>query len=199
MNIEWENYFYYAEDSPTFLKWKIDIRTGKDMNRVLVHKGDNAGCIFKKNKHSYWRVQLDEKSILVHRIVYYLHNKDIDDRMFIDHLDGNGLNNNIDNLRLVSCTINARNTKKRKDNTSGITGVSLKTEVENSGKINTYWVAQWKDLFGNIKSKCFSNNKYGYDEAFRLACEWRQKMLLELNAQGAGYTERHGKDLERDM
>lgn len=193
MSVKWENYFYYDESSPSFLKWNVEIRTGRNMKRVLISKGDNAGCIFKTPCTNYWRVQLNKKNILVHRIIYCLHNKSIDDKMFVDHLDGNGLNNNIDNLRLADNNINARNTTRRRDNTSGVVGVSLKTEIENTGKINTYWIAQCNDLLGSSRSKCFSTNKYGYDKAFQLACEWRQKMILELNAQGAGYTERHGK------
>ena len=35
--------------------------------------------------------------------------------------------------------------------------------------------------------------KYGKEEAFRLAVEWRAARIKELNNQGAGYTERHGK------
>jgi hypothetical protein len=38
----------------------------------------------------------------------------------------------------------------------------------------------------------FSISKLGNDEAFRQACEYRAKMIAELNEQGANYTERHG-------
>lgn len=39
----------------------------------------------------------------------------------------------------------------------------------------------------------FSCNKYGHEQAFQLACQWREQKIAELNAQGAGYSERHGK------
>jgi hypothetical protein len=42
------------------------------------------------------------------------------------------------------------------------------------------------------KSKAFSCLKYGDEEALRLALEWRDKTIKEINEQGAGYTERHG-------
>lgn len=192
MKDEWKSYFYYDENSKSFLKWKVDIFTGKDNNRLLVSKGSDAGCLHKKGDKGYWRVQLNGKNILVHRIVYYIHNDCVDDSMFIDHIDGNGLNNSIENLRLIHPTLNARNVIRLNTNKSGVTGVSLKTCIENNGKPYTYWVAQWRDLNNKVKSKCYSTNKYGYDEAFRLACEYREKMILDLNAQGAGYTERHG-------
>lgn len=38
----------------------------------------------------------------------------------------------------------------------------------------------------------FSTHKFGNDEAFRLACEYRIEMVAELNRQGAGYTKTHG-------
>jgi len=44
--------------------------------------------------------------------------------MHIDHIDGDGLNNRPENLRLVSNRLNSMNRKKRKDNTSGYTGVT---------------------------------------------------------------------------
>jgi len=41
----------------------------------------------------------------------------------IDHIDQNGLNNQIENLRSVTSEDNARNAKQREDNKSGYTGV----------------------------------------------------------------------------
>jgi hypothetical protein len=42
----------------------------------------------------------------------------------LDHRDGNTLNNLIDNLRPASRSENNRNTKRYKNNTSGVKGVS---------------------------------------------------------------------------
>ena len=114
MSIEWSDYFYYDRDSPSFLKWKIDVYTGKNMNRLLVAKGDNAGCTFETNGGIYWRVGLNGKSILVHRVIYYLLNGSIDPKLDIDHIDGDGLNNDIANLRVVRHDTNSRNKCKLK-------------------------------------------------------------------------------------
>lgn len=110
---------------------------------------------------------------------------DIPDTMVIDHLDGNPLNNNISNLRLVTVAINQRNQKLFKNNKSGKTGVYLR--IKNG---NECWVATWVSERGKTKQKCFSVKKY--PDAHILACEYRDKMILELNKEGYEYAERHG-------
>jgi hypothetical protein len=81
----------------------------------------------------------------------------------------------------------ARNQRMQTNNTSGFTGVNLHTKDNN-------WMASWRNhKSGKSHSKSFSINKYGNDEAFRLACEYRQKMIEEMNNLGAGYSENHGE------
>ena len=106
----------------------------------------------------------------------------------VDHIDQDKLNNRENNLRWVSHEINSRNNSMREDNTSGVTGVNY----FNDGRGRYYWRALWVDLTGKSRYKYFSINKYGNDEAFRLACEYRQKMVEEMNKQGAGYSDNHG-------
>lgn len=55
----------------------------------------------------------------------------------VDHIDGNGLNNTRDNLRIVDRTKNQMNIKLRTDNKSGYKGVSLR-------KANQKWIATIK-------------------------------------------------------
>lgn len=91
------------------------------------------------------------------------------------------------NCRWVGADLQARNKRISPRNTSGVTGVSF---CSRKGKEN--WGATWRDIDDNPRVKRFSIRKYGYDEAFRLACEYRAKMIEELNKQGAGYTPTHG-------
>jgi len=88
------------------------------------------------------------------------------------------------NLRWLEMSKQPRNQKKRNTNTSGVTGVVFY-------KKNGSWVAEWLSS-GSHRSKSFNIKIHGTEEAFRLACEYRAKMIAELNEQGAGYTETHG-------
>ena len=72
----------------------------------------------------------------------------------------------------------------RKDNTSGITGVSH-CAVKNA------YIARWMDN-GKFKSRSFSVNIYG-DAALGLAILAREEALQKLIEKGIGYTEYHGK------
>lgn len=58
---------------------------------------------------------------LAHRIIYYAHHKSLPE--VIDHIDGNGLNNAICNLRACTHSENLRNHKLSKANKTGVSGV----------------------------------------------------------------------------
>lgn len=60
--------------------------------------------------------------------------------VFVDHIDGNGLNNRRANLRLVNAVQNARNQALRANNTSGYKGVSW-------DKRSRKWTAKIKSNF----------------------------------------------------
>ena len=63
---------------------------------------------FKQSKSGgYKRIMINKKHYMYHRVIYKLHNHEweIDNEPFknqIDHIDRNKLNNNINNLRVVS-------------------------------------------------------------------------------------------------
>jgi hypothetical protein len=181
MSTDFSKYFYYDESSPTCLRWKITIHSGKNSNQVNVSPGDVAGCTTRKRKH-HFVVTLNGKQELIHRIVYSLFNE-LDETGLVDHKDGNGYNNRIGNLRSSTHTVNMRNCKKRSDNKTGMTGVNRR--ISRHGTVQ--YSSQWRTLDGKQKSKTFSG-----ENAFELACKYREKMIAELNVQGAGYTERHG-------
>jgi hypothetical protein len=69
------------------------------------------------NSRGYNDINIENKTNLSrHRLVFYCFNNfDItDSKILIDHIDGNKLNNNIDNLRVVNNAENQWNTLKRK-------------------------------------------------------------------------------------
>jgi len=173
--------FYYDTSSPTCLRWKDDRerrgwKAGRKAGSVLFRDGKPKGCT----------VKLNERRIMVHRIIYAMHYAILDTSLVVDHIDGNPHNNRIENLRAVTHAVNSRNMSNTRSNTSGAVGVSYKRNK--SG--HTYWSATWREN-NKGKSKHFMVEKYGNDEAFRLACEYRARKIEELNKLGAGYTERH--------
>ena len=103
----------------------------------------------------------------------------------LERKDYNG-NYNPDNCEWITLEKQSRNRRKPSNNSSGITGVHCYKGIA--------WIAQWYDLKKRKrKSKYFNIKKYGDDRAFELACEAREKAIYELNLQGAGYSESHGK------
>jgi hypothetical protein len=59
------------------------------------------------------------KAIYMHRIIMNISNK-----LYIDHINANGLDNRKENLRICNKKQNAGNSKLYKNNTSGIKGVT---------------------------------------------------------------------------
>jgi len=95
------------------LTWRIS-----PANRVKV--GDEAGTV----SCGYRRVRIKNKPYLAHIIIWIWMKGRLPKRK-IDHRDGNGSNNKWSNLRMATSTENQRNTKLRKDNSSGVKGVSF--------------------------------------------------------------------------
>ena len=82
----------------------------------------------------------------------------------VDHINGNGLDNRLSNLRLVNRAENQRNSKRRKDNTSGFKGVS------HHGKSGR-WQARIR-VDGKQKSLGLFSTK---EEAYKAYCEASKK------------------------
>lgn len=180
IDIDYVNKHYeYDETSPTCFRWKIS--TG---SRGVV--GNQAGT-FCTNRYAYIKVK--GKLLPVHRVVYTLFYGEIPERMVVNHIDTNPSNNAISNLEICTVAENNRrsklqNGKTATNNTSGANGVKFKR----TSQVNSFWSATWHDLNGKQRSKSFSIRDFGNDVAFNLAVEYRAKMILELNEQGAGYS-----------
>lgn len=102
-----KSYLHYDPISGMFHK----IRCGLPLNTPSKTKSDKEYIYISVLGHKH----------IAHRLAWlyiygYFPNE-------IDHEDGNGLNNKIDNLRDVSHAENSKNLKHRKDNTSGVMGV----------------------------------------------------------------------------
>lgn len=177
-DVPWKDLVYYDETSPTFLRWNVASRNGQ------IKVNDKAGSIWS---NGYSSLRYNYASYLCHRIVWILHKGEILGDSVIDHIDGNSLNNSIENLRLVSKRGNCQNQKLSSKNSSGIIGVYFQ------GIDKECVVAQWQcQLTGKRKRKCFSVVKYGEQMALKLAIDYRNKKIEEQISLGAEYTDRHG-------
>lgn len=95
----------------------------------------------------------------------------------IDHINRNPLDNRKENLRIVSRSVNSINAKERKGSSSGVRGVYRRKA--RSGIARASWICEWSEE-GKRHSKSFSVDKYGEDEAFRLANDFRNNKLKEM-------------------
>lgn len=93
------------------LYWKI-----RPSNSINV--GNKAGYLDKKG---YISVRINRKLHYLHRLIFIFHYGVLS--KYIDHIDGNTLNNRIENLRQVTKQQNNQNARKRSDNTSKHKGV----------------------------------------------------------------------------
>lgn len=96
--------------------WRVNRRGTKSK------AGDTAGGA---NGHGYLALRIDYKLYLCHRLAW-LYVKDIFPAKGLDHIDGNGTNNRITNLREATQRENLENQRRaRSDNkSSGLLGVT---------------------------------------------------------------------------
>jgi hypothetical protein len=150
------------------LSWRVN-------RRGTAKAGSEAGCIAYANglkKTPYICIRVDGKRYFAHRIAWLLHYGEFPGHE-IDHIDGCGLNNRIDNLRDVPNSINSRNSRMQRNNTSGITGV--------------FWYKRYEKWLASVRID--SKTKFiGYfadlSDAETAVREFRAKH---------GFTERHGE------
>lgn len=127
-------------------RWKerTDIAGRRDQNAWNTrYAGTEAGNIRPTPWGGFYRViRIRGRRYYAHRLAwFYVYGKWPSGRL--DHRDGDGLHNWIDNLRPATPVQNARNSKRRNRGRSGFKGVSWKT---GRGK----WVAQIRDENRNV-------------------------------------------------
>ena len=134
--------------------------------------GKEAGSNSKRKRSTpYFIISIQGHRYMAHRLAWAMYYGEWPDGE-IDHLDGDGLNNRIENLRVVSAKMNRRNMKRHSRNKSGMSGVYW------GGHVNK-WYAQ---LFVGGKSK-----HLGCFDTFEEAAAVRKAAERE-----HGFTERHG-------
>ena len=90
-----------------------------------VRAGDIAGC----ERDGYWQLCVKNGRVLGHLVAWAIHYGEWPAGE-VDHINGIGTDNRIVNLRLASRHQNMRNTRRRSNNTSGIKGVSWRSDSQ---------------------------------------------------------------------
>jgi len=112
------------------------------------------------NKQGYNTCYVNNRSYRLHRLVYLFHNPDwnihdISRDNSIDHMNGNKLDNRIENLKCVNNSQNQQNVSIRN-------GKEIKGYYFCKGERNKPWRAKWFEN-GKQKSKCFETKQEAKD------------------------------------
>ncbi len=89
--------------------------------------GMQAGSLMRANGKPYMQIIVDKQHYLAHRLAW-LHVHGEWPPEFIDHINGDTLDNRIANLRCATAGENSCNQKLRSNNTSGFKGVSVRPD-----------------------------------------------------------------------
>lgn len=108
---EWFNY----DPETGLVTWK------KKPNRNI-RIGDVAGFDWVSGRNTYTRISLQGKYIFAHHAALVIATDHLPVGV-VDHIDGDGRNNKLENLRDVSHTENLRNQRLNSKNSSGVMGV----------------------------------------------------------------------------
>lgn len=100
-----------------FLFWKV--------SKGAVKAGKKVASI---NSEGRYTVAINGKSYLVHRVIFCMHHGFFPEQ--VDHIDGNCINNLIENLREATHSQNAQNAKTRFDNACGLKNITYNSQYK---------------------------------------------------------------------
>ena len=133
------------------------------VDRGSVKKGQKAGYLHGKG---YWIIKVNGVKYSAHRLAW-LYSHGAWPELHIDHIDGNKLNNRIENLRDSNPSSNAKNMSLSKANKSGYNGVCFKenrwrSEITVDGVLIS--LGSFKLIEDAIKERKKADIKYGFSE-----------------------------------
>jgi hypothetical protein len=106
--------FLLDSSSPSGLRWRVTMGSRATAGGVAGHLNVEQG---------YWYIKIDKKRFQAHRIAYFMYYGVDPKEKQIDHKNGDKSDNFIENLRLVSQSVNMRNLNARGHGKSGHRGV----------------------------------------------------------------------------
>ncbi len=179
MNPEYLSECFSYDPITGCLAWKerprSHFRTERGWKTFLSQRaGKFAGCRSASAEgHVYLKVRADKKLHLCHRIIWLMTHRAIPEGLEVDHIDGDGTNNRLENLRLVSSSENKKNRSLTSRNKSGFHGV------------------YWNDRLGLWIAQAWSDGKYlGSTSHANIEDAARSRVEMQ---QGHGFHENHGR------
>lgn len=156
--------YFYNKETGDFIA-KQNVRGG-------VKKGEIAGSVKKYKTLTYRRIGINYQDNYCHRLAW-LHEYGYLPKE-IDHINGNGLDNRLCNLREVTRKDNNHNQRKSDKNTSGVTGL--------------VWIERYKGWQVQIKYE----NKNIY---LGMSKDKFEAICIRKSAEARlGFHENHGKE-----
>lgn len=124
----------------------------------------------KVEDSGYLRISMMYSSILYHRAVWKFHHGT--EPLVIDHINGNRLDNRIENLREASSSQNKHNEKLRSSNRTGMYGISMRN--------GSYVVKFFDGKSDNTKTfyDMYSAVEYHFDIIKKSCCEFAIKKAM---------------------
>jgi hypothetical protein len=130
-------------------------KAGKEYRHLMKIK-------IRQEGYKFVRFNYISKNPDIHRLLARTFLSDFNEKLQVDHIDRDKLNNDLSNLRMVTASDNQRNKKN-----------ALGYRITTDNIIR----AHWYDDGCELKSKGFSINTYGFGFAFLLATNVREEMV----------------------
>lgn len=169
----WSNLFTYKEG---VIYWKSrprsDFSTDRSWRATNSNfSGKQAGTkvISKNSTTSYMQAEVNGVAVKCHRIIWEMHNGAIPKGKMIDHINGCGTDNRIENLRVVCSSESAKNKPLQKTNKSGFHGVNWHISAKKwQARINSNGVridlGRFDCLDDAVKARLDAEKLYGYHD-----------------------------------
>tara|TARA_R110000868_G_scaffold56253_1_gene174261 strand:- start:403 stop:948 length:546 start_codon:yes stop_codon:yes gene_type:complete len=154
---ELQESFDYRDGDLYRKKGKGGVKVGSKAGTVHTNKQTGRQCV---------QVSFNYKLYLIHRFIWAWHGYSLEPNQEIDHVDGNSLNNCIENLRAVSSKQNNENRKSaQKNSKSGVKGVSWDkstkkwyAQIQHNGKVK--YLGLYENIEDAIAARIAAEKEY---------------------------------------